>query len=129
LDVAEAAASATREKTPTPTSTDQAPTETPETEAILTETSVPTIADPTAVVQATPTNMPTVTVEAESGDVAQDEAKPGPGPTQEQLNLLAGLQSYGPAPELQNEVWLNSEPLNLADLRGQVVMVEFWTFG
>ncbi len=43
--------------------------------------------------------------------------------------LLAGLDNYGPAPELANEVWLNSEPLSLADLRGKVVMVEFWTFG
>ena len=129
LDVAESAVSATREKTPTPTSTAQPPTETPEAEATLTETSVPTIADPTAEVQATPTNMPTVTVEAESGDVAQVEAEPGPGPTEDQSKLLASLQGYGPAPELHNEVWLNSEPLELADLRGKVVMVEFWTFG
>ncbi len=33
------------------------------------------------------------------------------------------------APEISNPVWLNSEPLRLADLRGKVVMVEFWTFG
>jgi len=25
--------------------------------------------------------------------------------------------------------WLNSEPLNLADLRGKVVLVDFWTYG
>jgi hypothetical protein len=125
LDVAEPAVSATPEKTPTPTSTAQPPTETPEAEATLTETSVPTIADPTAEVQATPTD----TVEAESEDVAQVEAEPGPGPTEDQSKLLASLQSYGPAAELHNEVWLNSEPLELADLRGKVVMVEFWTFG
>ncbi len=34
-----------------------------------------------------------------------------------------------PAPEISNEIWLNSEPLRLAELRGKVVMVEFWTFG
>ena len=34
-----------------------------------------------------------------------------------------------PAPDISNETWLNSEPLRLADLRGKVVMVEFWTFG
>lgn len=34
-----------------------------------------------------------------------------------------------PAPELLNKTWLNSEPLRLADLKGKVVMVEFWTFG
>jgi thiol-disulfide isomerase/thioredoxin len=33
------------------------------------------------------------------------------------------------APEIANEVWINSSPLRLADLKGKVVMVEFWTFG
>ena len=41
----------------------------------------------------------------------------------------AGLQDYGPAPELNNKVWLNvSHPLHLADLRGKVVLLEMWTF-
>lgn len=52
-----------------------------------------------------------------------------PGPTAEQLELLAKLRSQGEAPELLNEIWLNSEPLKLADLRGNVVLVEFWTYG
>jgi len=40
------------------------------------------------------------------------------------------LQSLGPAPELENEVWINTaEPLHLADLQGKVVLVEMWTFG
>ena len=34
-----------------------------------------------------------------------------------------------PAPEITNDTWLNSQPLHLEDLRGKVVMVEFWTFG
>ena len=33
------------------------------------------------------------------------------------------------APELATGNWINSEPLNLKDLRGRVVLVEFWTFG
>ena len=33
------------------------------------------------------------------------------------------------APEITNKVWLNSQPLQLADLQGKVVMIEFWTFG
>jgi thiol-disulfide isomerase/thioredoxin len=33
-----------------------------------------------------------------------------------------------PAPEISGDRWLNSPPLHLADLRGQVVLVEFWTF-
>jgi len=39
------------------------------------------------------------------------------------------LKDYGPAPELNNTVWLNvDQPLHLADLRGKVVLLEMWTF-
>ncbi len=34
-----------------------------------------------------------------------------------------------PAPEIISSTWINSEPLKMEDLRGKVVMVEFWTFG
>lgn len=33
------------------------------------------------------------------------------------------------APDITNDTWLNGAPLHLSDLRGKVVMVEFWTFG
>ena len=33
------------------------------------------------------------------------------------------------APEINSPTWINSEPLKMEDLRGKVVMVEFWTFG
>lgn len=33
------------------------------------------------------------------------------------------------APEITSELWLNSRPLRPVDLKGKVVMVEFWTFG
>lgn len=40
------------------------------------------------------------------------------------------LESLGPAPELSNQVWLNTDhPLRLAELRGNVVLLEMWTFG
>jgi hypothetical protein len=44
--------------------------------------------------------------------------------------VAADLPDLGPAPEISGEVWLNSDaPLRLADLRGQAVLVEMWTFG
>lgn len=40
------------------------------------------------------------------------------------------LKNYGPAPELTSEVWLNvDQPLRLSELRGQVVLIDMWTFG
>jgi len=34
-----------------------------------------------------------------------------------------------PAPEITGQNWLNSAPLGLAELKGKVVLLEFWTFG
>ena len=84
-----------------------------------------------------------------SPGIEQVPAKPGgsadfdPGstlsntPTQASASDLAAesdappvLPNHGPAPELSNEVWLNSDhPLRLAELRGKVVLLEMWTFG
>ena len=33
------------------------------------------------------------------------------------------------APDVTAEAWINSGPRTLAELRGRVVLVEFWTFG
>ncbi|WP_259753254.1 cytochrome c biogenesis protein DipZ [Pseudomonas sp. GCEP-101] len=39
------------------------------------------------------------------------------------------LPDLGPAPELQGAVeWINSPELNLRELRGKVVLVDFWTY-
>ena len=36
---------------------------------------------------------------------------------------------YGPAPEFNNDIWLNTDkPLKIADQKGKVVLIEFWTF-
>ncbi|MGD0729086.1 MAG: redoxin domain-containing protein [Candidatus Micrarchaeaceae archaeon] len=39
------------------------------------------------------------------------------------------LTNYGPAPNLQGIAgWINSQPLNLTQLRGKVVLIDFWTY-
>lgn len=44
--------------------------------------------------------------------------------------VMPDLPDLGPAPEITNDVWINTdEPLTLASQRGKVVLVEFWTFG
>jgi hypothetical protein len=51
-----------------------------------------------------------------------------PDSSQEAEKII--LDDLGPAPELSNETWLNTDqPLRLADLRGKVVLLEMWTFG
>jgi hypothetical protein len=35
----------------------------------------------------------------------------------------------GPAPEIRATAWLNTAPLGPNELRGRVVLVDFWTFG
>lgn len=48
------------------------------------------------------------------------------------LSGQAGAKSTAldrsPAPEVSGTTWINTAPLNWADLRGKVVLVEFWTF-
>jgi thiol-disulfide isomerase/thioredoxin len=86
-------------------------------------------AKPAVITEATPEKGEMVVETAPAEDKAMAEPASSPGPTEAQLLLLAGLQNRGAPPELLNEVWLNSEPLKLADLHGQVVIVEFWTYG
>lgn len=54
------------------------------------------------------------------------------------LVTLAVVSAFGPfaqgrvgipAPEIASRTWINSEPKRMVDLRGKVVLVEFWTFG
>jgi thiol-disulfide isomerase/thioredoxin len=46
-----------------------------------------------------------------------------------QASGTTSLTNYGPAPEIESLAWLNSnQPLRLENLRGQVVLLEFWTF-
>lgn len=86
-----------------------------------------------AVTQLTPPAIPTTVPTAEAAVVlptaANTEIPPTPIPTTEAV-FVANLPDWGAAPELTNEVWLNTEnPLRLADLRGKVVLLDMWTFG
>ncbi len=53
------------------------------------------------------------------------------------FGIMSALFSFAPlsfakavqAPEIASPTWINSEPLKMEELRGKVVMVEFWTFG
>ena len=39
------------------------------------------------------------------------------------------FSSGKPAPDISGGPWLNSKPLAISDLKGRVVLVEFWTYG
>jgi len=69
---------------------------------------------------------PTEEGEMDTPTAMPKQDTPGETPTP----FRADLEDYGPAPELINEVWLNTDqPLRLAELRGRVVLLEMWTFG
>lgn len=43
--------------------------------------------------------------------------------------LINGLSRPYPAPSITNNgAWINSQPLTMADLKGKVVLVDFWTY-
>ena len=45
------------------------------------------------------------------------------------INQSQGSATGQPAPEFTNDTWVNSGPLRLTELKGKVVLIEFWTFG
>ncbi len=45
------------------------------------------------------------------------------------LGSAAEARGATAAPEITATTWLNSAPIRLADLKGRVALVEFWTFG
>lgn len=54
----------------------------------------------------------------------------GPSGDQDRSANMSDLPDLGPAPEIANTVWINSDrPLRLAELEGKVVLIDMWTFG
>jgi thiol-disulfide isomerase/thioredoxin len=57
--------------------------------------------------------------------VSQQAASTSPPAAAAQLDL----PDLGAAPELENQVWLNTDqPLHIQDLQGKVILLEMWTF-
>ena len=78
---------------------------------------------------ATTTNLPDPTAAPTLPPTATPTALPTETPTtQPRAKVVAN--DYGEAPEINTEVWLNTDqPLRLEELRGKVVLVDFWTYG
>jgi len=75
-----------------------------------------------------PTAQPTAVPAAPMSSPPTEPPMAPVAPTEKPQPKLA-LQDLGPAPEIQGDVlWFNSDPLTLKQLRGKVVIVEFWTF-
>jgi thiol-disulfide isomerase/thioredoxin len=69
-----------------------------------------------------------------TGSSAAQSSKPAhmgrqPGKTQEMTASTIRLPTEGNLPSLSGATsWLNSQPLSAADLRGKVVLIDFWTY-
>lgn len=80
------------------------------------------------IVEVASTDVPTAEVPTESLEAAEDAPD---APTRAAFPTAApNPLSKGPvAPELESDTWLNSDPITMASLRGEVVIIDFWTYG
>lgn len=93
----------------------------PETEATRTPTPAPVAQEPLPVTAAT--QLPDAEAQNTQTDTTVSEASP----TQSEAQSTG--RTHRPAPELVGiEGWINTSPLTLGDLRGKVVLVDFWTY-
>ena len=64
----------------------------------------------------------------EENDRAQNELRELRGATR-QAASTSSLHDYGAAPEFAGiSEWINNEPLTMRELRGKVVLIDFWTY-
>ena len=77
-----------------------------------------------------PTSVPTAMPEPTPAPTQPPAVAPTPEPTQPAASLLpSGSGPDRRAPELAGlDGWLNSEPFTLEDKRGQIVLIDFWTY-
>jgi hypothetical protein len=84
-------------------------------------------------VQLTTTSSKAATQDAAPATTPDPTETPFPEPTSTasaSTMMHADLPDLGSAPELTNTVWLNTDqPLRLAELQGQVIAIEMWTYG
>ena len=90
-------------------------------------TATPSVSELTALVEANP---PAATPETETVEEAKPES--GPGTEPEQVSTAAPERKIAEGPLAAEPAgiyaWINSEPLTLEQLRGKVVLVDFWTY-
>ena len=86
---------------------------------------------PTATPQEEPTVLPTPKVESATPTPTPEPEVAESSPDQESELRRRSLQRRGmlPAQEIVGiTAWINSQPLKISDLRGKVVLVDFWTY-
>lgn len=89
--------------------------------------------DEEATVSATAVPVEKIEAAVETAEVASETPDSSEAPLAvptEEAPVFSELPVLGAAPEWNNDVWINSETaLPLQDLRGKVVLLEFWAFG
>ena len=76
-----------------------------------------------------PTATPTSTAISEPTSESDSLATSDPTPESPSGEVTIGGDIGSQAPEFQGiSNWINSEPLSIEDLRGKVVLVDFWTY-
>ena len=90
-------------------------------------TAAPAAAAPSAVPPASPSAVPPP---GTALPLASTAAQPSPAPSPTPVPSGPAIPDEGPHPELRDvDGWLQSDVTSLEELRGRVVVVQFWTFG